>query len=64
MMAQYKELADFAASLDMKMAIVEVEVGESNNEAWQRHLQDHPHDVNAMIKVFNRPQMMRQVRPA
>jgi hypothetical protein len=38
------------------MAVVQVQRGESNKEAWERHLQDHPHDVDAMIKVFNQPE--------
>jgi len=63
-MHQYKELADLAEVLDMKMAIVEVRVGESNNEAWKRHLRAHPHDANAMIKVFNQPRSMRPVSRA
>lgn len=54
-MYHYKEMADFAASLEIKMAVVEVQRGESNMQAWNRHLQDHPHDANAMIKVFNQP---------
>jgi hypothetical protein len=58
-MYHYKEVADFAKSLDMKIAVVEVEAGGTNKEAWKRHLKDHPHDARAMIKVFNR-QMMRQ----
>ena len=54
-MNHYKEMADFAAAFDMKMAVVQVKPGESNKEAWRRHLQDHPHDASAMIKVFNQP---------
>jgi hypothetical protein len=63
-MYHYKEMAEFAAALDMKMAVVQVQPGESNQEAWSRHLQDHPHDVNAMIKVFNQPKRMRRVSHA
>jgi hypothetical protein len=58
-MHQYKELYDFATGLDIKMAIVEVQAGESDKEAWKRHLQDNPHDTDAMVKVFNQPQIMR-----
>jgi hypothetical protein len=61
-MYHYKEMAEFAASLDMKMAVVQVERGESNKEAWRRHLKDHPHDANAMIKVFNQPERIRPIR--
>ena len=55
-MYHYKEMAEFAAAFDMKMAVVQVKPGESNKEAWSRHLQDNPHDAGAMIKVFNQPQ--------
>ena len=59
-MYHYKEMAEFAAALDMKMAIVQVKPGESNKEAWSRHLRDNPHDACAMIKVFNQPQEMKR----
>jgi hypothetical protein len=63
-MHQYKELSDFATALDIKMAIVEVQAGETDKEAWERHLQDHPYDADAMVKVFNQPQIMRQTSHA
>ena len=51
-----REMAEFAAALDMKMAVVQVRRGESNKDAWKRHLTRHPYDANAMIKVFNQPE--------
>jgi hypothetical protein len=36
-----------------RMAIIQVEVGENNEEAWQRHLKETPDDIYATIKVFN-----------
>ena len=38
-----------------RMAVVQMEPRESTEEAWDRHLADHPGDVYANIKVFNRP---------
>ena len=38
---------------DYRMAIVQVQVGETNDEAWQRHLTKTPKDINATIRVFN-----------
>ena len=38
-----------------RMAIVEVIQGETDKEAWQRHLVAHPEDRYANIWVFNRP---------
>lgn len=36
-----------------RMAIIQVKVGESHEEAWQRHLMEVPDDIYATIKVFN-----------
>lgn len=63
-MNQYMEMAEFAAGLGMKMAVVQVNPGETNKEAWNRHLKDHPYDADAMIKVFNQPERMREVSHA
>jgi hypothetical protein len=38
-----------------RLAIVQMEPRESTEEAWGRHLADHPGDVYATIKVFNSP---------
>lgn len=35
------------------MAIIHVRVGETNDEAWQRHLTETPEDIKATIRVFN-----------
>ncbi len=56
----YDELRKIASSIDMKMAVVDVLPGESNIEAWQRHLHDYPNDANAMIKIFNQPRRESQ----
>jgi hypothetical protein len=56
-MQHYKQLTDFAEAIDIKMAVVQVKPGESNRDAWSRHLRDNPHDAGAMIKVFNQPQV-------
>jgi hypothetical protein len=59
-----KEMAEFAAAFDMKMAVVQVKPGESNKDAWSRHLKDNPHDAGAMIKVFNQPQIKKRLNLA
>ena len=38
-----------------RLAVVQMEPRESTEEAWDRHLAEHPGDVYANIKVFNRP---------
>ena len=45
--------AQNTASLQIKIAVVQVYLGESNQEAWLRHLQDHPEDAAVKIRVFN-----------
>jgi len=37
------------------MAIVEVRQGETDKDAWQRHLAAHPEDRYANVWIFNRP---------
>jgi hypothetical protein len=53
-------MTEFAAGLDVKMAVVQVKPGETNKEAWNRHLKDHPADADAMIKVFNQPRRIER----
>lgn len=38
----------------INLAIVEARLGESNEEAWRRHLVHHPQDRQANVKIFNR----------
>jgi len=42
---------------NFRMAIVAVRIGETDKEAWQRHLAEHPEDRDADVWVFNRPWM-------
>ncbi len=41
--------------LDVRLAVIEVRLGESDEEAWLRHLEDHPEDRHVNIRIFNRP---------
>lgn len=41
--------------LNIRMAIIEVRPGETEEEAWSRHLTECPQDLYANIRVFNRP---------
>jgi hypothetical protein len=36
-----------------RIAILNMNLGENKEEAWQRHLVEHPEDINATIRVFN-----------
>jgi hypothetical protein len=37
-----------------RVAIVEMGLGETKEDAWTRHLAGHPDDFYADIKIFNR----------
>jgi hypothetical protein len=41
--------------LNIRMVIIELQPGETEEEAWSRHLTDCPEDLYANIRVFNRP---------
>lgn len=41
-------------SCDCRLAVVVVEGGETDEEAWRRHLSVHPEDRHADIRVFHR----------
>ena len=36
-----------------RMAIIQMQVGETNDEAWLPHIMETPNDINATIRVFN-----------
>jgi hypothetical protein len=40
--------------LNVRMAIVEVGIAETNEEAWLCHLSTHPKDHHANVRIFNR----------
>jgi hypothetical protein len=42
-----------AKYLSIKLAVVEVRNGENQEEAWRRHLSDHPESASVHIKIFN-----------
>ena len=38
----------------VRIAIVEGGIGETNEEAWLRHLTTHPEDHYVKVRIFNR----------
>jgi hypothetical protein len=52
-MAGFKPQSEVMKYFYYQMAIIQVRVGETNDEAWQRHLTETPEDINATIRVFN-----------
>jgi hypothetical protein len=47
------ELPELAKALKISLAIVQMERDESQEQAWRRHVKDHPADKMAAVKVFN-----------
>ena len=45
---------NFSKILNLHLAIVEVGIAETNEEAWLRHLTTHPQDHCVDIRIFNR----------
>jgi hypothetical protein len=52
-MEKNREMKEFATSLGIKTAVIQVILGESDHEAWNRHLKENPDDTSAMLKIFN-----------
>jgi hypothetical protein len=52
-METLREMKEFVAGLGVKMAVIQMMLGESNQEAWNRHLTENPDDASAMLKIFN-----------
>jgi len=48
-----RKMEEFAVSLGVKIVVVQVKLGESTKEAWNRHLKENPGDASVMIKIFN-----------
>jgi hypothetical protein len=58
-MERYQDMEKYAVGLGIKMAIIKVKKGESNQEAWIRHLTENPGDASATVKVFNHLKLQR-----
>jgi hypothetical protein len=52
-MGRFKPHFEVLKFFDYHMAIIQVRAGETNEEAWQRHLVETPDDIQATIRVFN-----------
>ena len=58
-MEKFREMQEFATSLGVKTAVIQVILGESDKEAWNRHLKENPDDTSAMLKIFNQREPQR-----
>jgi hypothetical protein len=48
---------------NVRQVIIEVRPGETREDAWKRHVIDHPEARNANIKVFNLPKYQQTLFP-
>jgi len=46
-------LSRIKAYFNVRQVIIEVQPGETREDAWKRHVIDHPEARSANIKVFN-----------
>jgi hypothetical protein len=60
-MGKFREMEEFAEMLGVKMAVIQVKPGESDQEAWHRHLQENPGDASAMVKIFNQLEEVQEL---
>jgi len=44
-----------AKHLNIKLAVVEVRVGETQEAAWRRYLAEHPESSVVNVKIFHYP---------
>jgi hypothetical protein len=44
-----------AKYLNIKLVVVEVSNGESQEEAWRRYLTEHPESTGVDVKIFHYP---------
>ena len=51
-LVKFTELAKY---FHQKVTVVELENGESKEEAWRRHLLSHPECATADVKIFHCP---------
>jgi hypothetical protein len=51
--SRFKPQSEVMKYFYYRLAIIQVRVGETNDEAWQRHLMEAPDDIYASIRVFN-----------
>lgn len=48
---------------DVRLAVVEVNAGETEEEAWMRHLEKHPEHRHVNIRIFHCPYSLLGRRP-
>ena len=51
---EMKPQFDLEKYFNIRMAIIEIRLEETKEEAWYRHLAEHPEDLYANLKIFNR----------
>ena len=51
-MEEFREMEKFVVGLGVKMAVVQLQPGESTEAGWNRHIKANPDDALATLKIF------------
>jgi hypothetical protein len=54
-MIKIQEMEKIVKAAGIRIAVVQVKLGESIIDAWHRHLLENPEDASVRIKIFNQP---------
>ena len=54
-MADSEDQSVLAQYRSINLAVVEVRVGETREEAWRRYLAEHPESAGVDVKIFHYP---------
>ncbi len=54
-MEEIQTMQKIVTTAGIRIAVVQVKIGESLKDAWQRHLLANPEDASVNIKIFNQP---------
>lgn len=51
---KYRKSESLLKYFDVSLAIIEVLPNETEEEAWKRHVKEHPEQSNVKVRIFNR----------
>jgi hypothetical protein len=63
-MEKFREMENFLTALGIKMAVVQLKLGESPEEAWNRHLKENPDDALATLRIFQSSYCLNKLKLA
>jgi len=51
---KYQKSESLIKYFNISLAIIEVLPNETDEEAWKRHVKEHPEQSNVKVRIFNR----------